>query len=320
MSLFKTSLSVVVLSVALAACSSSDDDDSAPDTETPDTMGLQTFSSALSVPEAIGALQVVFDGNDAISALPPVDHQANAQGTGNAELVLRPTTVILFGNPNLGTPLMQANQQAGLDLPLKMLAYEDADSNTQLAYNDPTYLQQRHELSGVDAQLAMMTGALANFATAAGASDAIPAVTSSLEGSVTANEGVVVVPSDQDMETTYNTLRNAIEMAPPLNLFAEVDHAANAQSVELDLRPTRLIIFGNPNLGTPLMQSDQSIAIDLPQKMLVFEDEAGQVSIAYNDPAFLAARHGITGQDDRIATIAGALANLAANAAAVPTP
>ncbi len=318
----KTALSAIVLTAVLAACSSSDDDETSEGMDAvgdSSPAGLVSRASTLSVPEAIGALQAAFDGNAAITALAPVDHQANAQNTQNAELVLRPTSVILFGNPNLGTPLMQANQQAGLDLPLKMLAFEGQDGTTQLSYNDPGYLRQRHALSGVDEQLATMTGALGNFATAAGAVADEPDVTTSV-APVDANQGVIVVPSDQDMESTYNTLLSAIEAAPPLNVFAQVDHGANAQNAGLDLRPTRLIIFGNPNLGTPLMQSAQSIGIDLPQKMLVFEDEAGQVSIAYNDPEYLASRHGITGQDDRLTTIATALGNLAANAAAAPAP
>lgn len=320
MTAYKTICSIAVLTVALSACSSNDDitseialpGDSAP-------AGLLTNVSMLNVPEAIGALQTAFGNNDAISALPPIDHQANAQ---SVELTLRPTSVILFGNPGLGTPLMQANQQAGLDLPLKMLAFEDESGTTQLAYNAPSYLQQRHDLSGVDQQLATMTMALSNLAAVASGNADDTAATGQTTlisaGAVTANQGVIVVSSEQDMETTYNTLRDAIDTAAPLRLVAEVDHTANAESVGLQLLPTRLIIFGNPNLGTPLMQSSQSIGIDLPQKMLVFEDETGQVSIAYNDPAFLASRHGATEQDERLATISTALGNLAAGAAATP--
>ncbi|MFK7862097.1 MAG: DUF302 domain-containing protein [Granulosicoccus sp.] len=314
--LVKTTLGAIAMTATLVACSSSDDNPvSGGESDGNFTAsGLLTRSSALSVPEAIGALQVVFDGNDAVTALPPVDHQANAQSVG---MTLRPTTVIFFGNPALGTPLMQANQQAGLDLPLKMLAIEGEDGSTQLAYNDPAYLQQRHELNGVDQQLMTMSAALGSFATAASGESEI-ALAPSSSGSVAANEGVVVVSSEQDMDTTYNALRSAIDAAAPLRIVAEVDHTANAQSAELDLLPTRLIIFGNPNLGTPLMQSGQSVAIDLPQKMLVFENETGQVSIAYNDPAYIASRHGITDQDERLTTIATALENLATNAAAAP--
>ena len=111
-------------------------------------------------------------------------------------------------------------------------------------------------------------------------------------------------------------LRNAIIDAAPLTLVTEVDHSANAARVDLPLMPTLLFIFGNPNLGTPLLQTKQTIGIDLPQKMLVFENSEG-VFIAYNDPAFLAARHRIRGQDEILTTITNALAGLAAGAASV---
>jgi len=80
--------------------------------------------------------------------------------------------------------------------------------------------------------------------------------------------------------------------------------------VGLDLAPTRLVVFGNPNLGTPLMQSAQTLGIDLPQKMLVYENADGEVNVAYNDPAFLAARHGVEGNADVLTTITNALNNL----------
>lgn len=75
-------------------------------------------------------------------------------------------------------------------------------------------------------------------------------------------------------------------------VFARVDHAAGAARVGQQLRPTEVLIFGNPAGGTPLMVCSQSIGIDLPQKALVWQDESGQVLLAYNDPAYLARRHG----------------------------
>lgn len=78
-----------------------------------------------------------------------------------------------------------------------------------------------------------------------------------------------------------------------LKIFEQVDHAAGAASVGKELRPTRLVIFGNPKGGTPLMQCAQSVGIDLPMKALVWEDADGQVWLAYNDPGYLAERHGI---------------------------
>jgi uncharacterized protein (DUF302 family) len=78
-----------------------------------------------------------------------------------------------------------------------------------------------------------------------------------------------------------------------MTVFARVDHAAGAASVGLPLRPTELLIFGNAKGGTPLMQADQAIGIDLPLKALVYQDASGKVWLAYNDPSWLAERHGL---------------------------
>lgn len=293
--------------------------------------GLVALESAGNVGEAIGAVQAAIAGNEALSEVVVVNHQANAQSAG---LELRPTQVILFGNPRLGTPLMQANQQVGLDLPQKVLAWEDASGQTHVGYNSPDYLKARHALEGVDMQLETISGALAMIAGNASAQppatpdeNASPGDEATTDApdspeavtdpplSVTANQGVITVTSNNSMDDTYNNLRQAIEDAPPLSLVRELDHAANAQSVDLELRPTRLIIFGNPNLGTPLMNASQTTAIDLPQKMLVYQDAAGGVFIAYNDPTYLAGRHGIEGETERLTTIAGALSGLANGAA-----
>jgi uncharacterized protein (DUF302 family) len=75
--------------------------------------------------------------------------------------------------------------------------------------------------------------------------------------------------------------------------MARIDHAAAAEEVGLVLRPTEVLIFGNPRGGTPLMQAVQTMGIDLPLKALVWEDEAGQTWLSYNDPAWLARRHGV---------------------------
>ncbi|MDB9525308.1 DUF302 domain-containing protein [Oscillatoria sp. CS-180] len=78
-----------------------------------------------------------------------------------------------------------------------------------------------------------------------------------------------------------------------LNLMAQIDHAQNARSIGKELRDTQLFIFGNPAVGTPLMQCAQTVAIDLPQKMLIWTDETDQVHLAYNDPYYLMDRHAL---------------------------
>jgi uncharacterized protein (DUF302 family) len=123
------------------------------------------------------------------------------------------------------------------------------------------------------------------------------------------DDGLVTVRNDGSVDAVVDRIRAAIENSP-LTLVTTVDHAANAASVEADLPPTRLLIFGNPAVGTPLMQASRSVAIDLPQKMLVWADD-GHVKVTYNDPAYLARRHGIDGQDDRLQQISAVLDGLA---------
>ena len=85
-----------------------------------------------------------------------------------------------------------------------------------------------------------------------------------------------------------------------MTVFAHIDHAAGAAAVGLPLRPTELLIFGNAKTGTPLMQSTQTLGIDLPLKVLVWQDASGTAWLSYNDPAFLAHRHGLNVADNSI--------------------
>jgi uncharacterized protein (DUF302 family) len=124
--------------------------------------------------------------------------------------------------------------------------------------------------------------------------------------------GLVTVPSEDSVEATAERIRNDIENSP-LTLMTVVDHAANAASVDEELPPTKLLIFGNPTVGTPLMQAARSVAIDLPQKMLVWDD-GGQSKVAYNDPEYLAQRHGIETQTQRLKQISSVLNQLATGA------
>jgi len=246
------------------------------------------------------------NGVDAIGIVAEVDHASNA---ANAGLTLQPTKVIMFGNPMLGTPLMQANQRAGLDLPQKMLVYQAADDDIILAYNNTQYLGRRHGVENV-ATLAQIGDALGNFAMMAGDDNVVNAN----DNDVRLNEGIVLVSTELSVDTVYNRLIAAIDGNPNVNVIAELDHQANAARVNLDLRPTKLVVFGNPALGTPLMQDERSIAIDLPQKMLIYQDADGTTKLIYNDPAYLADRHDVDDDLAQIATITMALQNFAAAA------
>ena len=107
-----------------------------------------------------------------------------------------------------------------------------------------------------------------------------------------AAEGLITVQSAFGPEETMQRLEAEVK-AKGMTVFAHVDHAAGAAAVGMQLRPTDLLVFGAAKGGTPLMQSVQTIGIDLPLKALVWQDEAGTTWLSYNDPAYLAHRHGL---------------------------
>jgi uncharacterized protein (DUF302 family) len=131
-----------------------------------------------------------------------------------------------------------------------------------------------------------------------------------------AGSGLVSVKSSHDVKTTADRLESTLQQKG-MTVFIRIDHAQAAQKIGRELRPAELIIFGNPKVGTPLMECRQSVAIDLPQKALIWQDEQGQVWLSYNDPNYLVERHGITGCDEAVKKIEGALANFA-KAATMP--
>ena len=326
--------------------------------------GLATVEAADTVDETVSQLQSTIQDRGLI-LLATVDHAANAQGVGQE---LRPTQLIIFGNPNLGTQLMQSQQSVGIDLPQKFLVWENEAGQVNVSYNGADYLQNRHQLSGVDEVLATISKALGGLSgTTMAMAETEPAMpaesaptmlpetganTSSMpwwliaggivvlgsawllrrfggsklfvlavtplllallsQPSATAQEtdGLVSIDSLHSVQETVDRLQAAMEERG-LTVMTTINHAANAKNVDMELRPTQLIIFGNPNLGTQLMQSSQTVAIDLPQKFLVWEDADGQVHMTYNDPGYLAQRHGIADRDDVVTTISNALGGLA---------
>ena len=130
------------------------------------------------------------------------------------------------------------------------------------------------------------------------------------------DNGLVTVASNHSVkDTIYRAAANLA--AKGIAVFARVDHAAGAASVGMALRPTEVLIFGSPKAGTPLMQSQQSIGIDLPLKLLAWQDEAGQVWLAYNDMHWLARRHQLGGHSaSAVSGLASVLDGLAKATAA----
>ncbi len=125
-----------------------------------------------------------------------------------------------------------------------------------------------------------------------------------------AAEGMISIKSDHGVKTTADRLVRELQ-AKGVTVFKRINHAEGAKSVGIVMRPTVLVIFGNPKSGTPLMMCQRSVAIDLPQKALIWEDSQGQTWLGYNDPYYLALRHQIKGCEQPIERMSKALRNFA---------
>jgi uncharacterized protein (DUF302 family) len=131
-------------------------------------------------------------------------------------------------------------------------------------------------------------------------------------------DGLITVSSSFGPEETMKRLEAEVR-ATGMTVFVRVDHAAGAAEAGLPLRPTDLLIFGAARGGTPLMQAAQTIGIDLPLKALVWQDEEGKTFLSYNDPAYLAHRHGLADLVKPVVdAMTGALKAIAAKATAAP--
>jgi uncharacterized protein (DUF302 family) len=243
------------------------------------------IEDAASVEEAVARITAKLEkqGFDVVAI---INHSKNAANVG---LELDPTQVIFFRSSRLEPPLLRQNQTVGIDLPFKFLVYEDT-LGIQCKFNDIGYLADRHDLRILNLGLLLLNKAQEQF------------------GKL--DNGVITIESNQSVDETVSSLRMALVNAG-FAIPLEIEFGADAAGRRTKLRQTTLLVFGNPNVGTQLMQNRQEIALDLPQKFLVFEDRKGQVHIAYNDPFFIAQRAGIQGLEQLLTNIANALRGLA---------
>lgn len=231
----------------------------------------------------------------------------HGQAAENVGIDLRPTQLIIFGNPQVGTKLMQSEQRIGIDLPLKMLVYEKKSGETVKAYYNGSFLadnyrieDQEQVVNGIDEALAAISG---NETTGPDVYVGQKKI-----------DALQMVQSANGVADTYAQVKQAVTDRS-FNVVAEVNHSAAAASVGLDLRPTRLIIFGKPEGGSFLMQSNQDIAIELPLKILVWEDEAGVTWLGYYSGSYLADKYNIQDQDAVVDNVDAALAAITEEAA-----
>lgn len=127
-----------------------------------------------------------------------------------------------------------------------------------------------------------------------------------------AQSAMTALPSKHPVEETVDRLTKAIE-SKGIKIAARIDHAAGAKAAGLELPPTVVLLFGNPKLGTPLMQADPRVGLELPMKMLVWQDKVGKVWVGYTPPAALQSRYTLDGQPaaDALKALSGALEGFA---------
>ncbi|MDJ0955411.1 MAG: DUF302 domain-containing protein [Arenicellales bacterium] len=132
---------------------------------------------------------------------------------------------------------------------------------------------------------------------------------------VMAADGMISVESGYNVAETAERLEGILK-EKGMKIFNRIKHSDGANSVGVQLNPTELVIFGNPKVGAPLMKCQQTVAIDLPQKALIWQDDGGKVWITYNEPSYLQSRHGISGCEEVLSKIEKALAGISNAAAA----
>lgn len=224
-----------------------------------------------------------------------VNHSAAA---ADVKLDLNPNQVIFARPPKyLERRLLRKSNTIGLDLPFKFSVFEGSNGAINLSVNTIGYLIDRHKISIRDFVLRMTDKLIEQFG-------------SPSDG----RHGLISVESSQSVEDTVQTLLDAISNNPDarIPLILEYGNNNTGQKNKRNQKSfPKLIIFGNPNVGTLLMQANPQVAIDLPQKFLVWKDENGNVSITYNDPLFIAGRVNLQGQKERLNAIANNLKNLA---------
>lgn len=154
----------------------------------------------------------------------------------------------------------------------------------------------------------MVTGNLADYREAwnGGVVFGLLGIALSVSSALASDNGLITKPSKYPVAETLTRLEGVLK-SKGMSIFARIDHAAEAEKVGLQMRPTQLLIFGNPRGGTPLMMTSPTTAVDLPLKALAWEDANGKVWLSYNAVSYLRSRHDIHGKDDLIKNLEGAL-------------
>jgi uncharacterized protein (DUF302 family) len=272
----------------------------------PTVAGMVVYKSAYPVGETVTRVQNQLNSIGKVATT--VDFATTAQWI---EKQLRPTTLVIGGNPKAGVPIVAANQRAAIDLPQKYLVWQANGGTVFVGYNSADYVAAR---AGIDPSNPAVDGLRAGSASvAAAASGSAEPIA---DGGSSSPSGTYLVE-----KTSKSTVADSIaryQAAFAMNnqpTVATVDHAAAAASAGTPIPPAEVTFTDDATVSVPLVQAQQTMAMDLPLRFAAWQDDAGTVHLAHPDIRVLAARHQVSGQDavlDRAAAANNFLTNSAA--------
>lgn len=229
----------------------------------------------------------IVDHDSDLTLIADIDHSRLAAAQG---VPMPPARVILASSPGLEASLLAQNPLTALDLPLRVLSYEDAEGSPAVIYNPYSFLKSRHDLPD-GPELGKSYEALMNRLV-----DKIPPE-ARRQFSIQRMEerGIIDLESRFAFDDTLGRVRDAIDAQGDTVWFGEVDYQELAASQGVDLRPLRLFLFGGPAPGGKAMSEAPTLGLDaFCQKLAIWEDEAGQVHVSFNDLLALAERQEVT--------------------------
>ena len=243
-------------------------------------------SHSKSVDEVYSSIKSAIEANSTLKIIAEVNHSEAAKGV---EIQIPESRLIIFGNPKAGTGLMQQNQAVALDLPMKILVYDD-NGTTKIIYNNASILLNRYEISLPELE-EKMNGLLNKISVSDIEETKLQdlKLKSNLSDLQTKESSLSVDKASQKLEKLLKE--------KGFKLISKVEHDKTAQKADLQLRPTRLFMFGKSEIGSQLMKLNSTIGLDLPMKMLIWEDENGKTQVSYFKGSFLANRHSIENEE-----------------------
>jgi len=267
--------------------------------------GVRIVRSKISVSEGIAALKAALAANPSGPRfITTVDHAAAARKVG---LALAESTVVVFGRPQIGAPLWGQTPQIGIELPTEVLIAQSPLGVGYVVYNGAFALAKRFKVT-IPARL---PAAFANFARIAAGLEKLETEPAGFDVSKTRFlEGIAETMGTTTAAAAYARLIAALKKAPPVNIAYAIEHDKSAEKEGISVKSeNKVAVFGNPKLGTPLMQQSFTAALDLPAKMGVWNLEKGAsvAYVGYVKPNYIAKRHGADPQP----TLTKALGNFA---------